>query len=305
MRVLWTLLALLVIAGAASIWNSLGGWGAGSGDHALLREAIDAVSAPSPVRSPVEPVPQDPRPATPPESIAAHQHSKADDPPRTEFTSPTSPAAELALELATSAADRSDAGAADRDQIGPRSTPLPPLPPGVGEPVELGLDATLPSSTVERGSVLAMPDGTLRADDRFVIRGSGTPDDPYVVTWDLLMSAGETFQPRQGQKAIPQRVALLDGKHVRIEGYAAFPAFSFDPTEMLMMLNRWDGCCIGVPPTPFDAIEVKLGEVPRERRRQVVYFGTVEGKLEVEPYLVDSWLIGLYLLSDGRFRLDL
>jgi len=50
---------------------------------------------------------------------------------------------------------------------------------------------------------------------------------------------------------------------------------------------------------------VKLGAVPRENRRQVAYFGTLEGKLAVEPYLVDSWLVGLYLMSEGRFTLDL
>ena len=28
--------------------------------------------------------------------------------------------------------------------------------------------------------------------------------------------------------------------------------------EALVMLNQWDGCCIGVPPTPYDAVEVRL-----------------------------------------------
>jgi hypothetical protein len=207
-----------------------------------------------------------------------------------------------------SAAERAGSGSqqAAPQSIAPRTLgPLPPLPPGVGERVELGLHATIPSATVAPGNIMALPDGTLRADDRFIIRGRGTAAEPYQITWDLLISASETYQPRQGLRAIPQRVALLNGAHVQIEGYAAFPAFSFDPSDMLMMLNRWDGCCIGVPPTPFDAIEVKLGAVPRENRRQVAYFGRLEGKLAVEPYLVDSWLVGLYLMSDGRFTLDL
>ena len=34
----------------------------------------------------------------------------------------------------------------------------------------------------------------------------------------------------------------------------------------LMMLNQWDGCCIGVPPTPYDAIEVKLKEAAKATR---------------------------------------
>ena len=78
-----------------------------------------------------------------------------------------------------------------------------------------------------------------------------------------------------------------------------------DPREMLLMLNQWDGCCIGIPPTPYDAIEVRLTAPPRNRQQRMAYYGSVTGRLSVEPYLIDSWLVGLYLMDDALFEMDL
>jgi len=173
------------------------------------------------------------------------------------------------------------------------------------ELLDLGMDAQLEGATIRRGRIVRLEDGTIRADRRFTIRGSGAARDPYRVTWELIMSASETFQPRLGEFEIPQRVAMLHGKHVRIEGFAAFPSASFDPREMLMMLNQWDGCCIGVPPTPFDAIEVQLKAAPAQRRPAVSYYGTVTGLFSVEPFLIDSWLVGMYLMDEASVNLGL
>jgi hypothetical protein len=74
--------------------------------------------------------------------------------------------------------------------------------------------------------------------------------------------------------------------------------------ELLVMLNQWDGCCIGVPPTPYDAIEVKLTEPAKRGGKHATFnYGTVEGRLKVEPYLVENWLVGLYLLEDAQLKL--
>jgi hypothetical protein len=69
--------------------------------------------------------------------------------------------------------------------------------------------------------------------------------------------------------------------------------------EMLMMLNQWDGCCIGVPPTPYDAIEVKLKAAAKGDTR-LRTTGTLSGVLRVEPYLVKDWLVSLYIMDDGE-----
>lgn len=136
-------------------------------------------------------------------------------------------------------------------------------------------------------------------DERFPVKGAGTPEDPVEVSWDLLVSASETFQPRMGKKRLPERITMLDGKHVRITGYVAFPIMAAAQNEMLSMRNMWDGCCIGVPPTPYDAIEVKLKAAATGRDR-FTSFGTIEGLMQVDPYIKGNWLLGLYLIEGAK-----
>ena len=31
-------------------------------------------------------------------------------------------------------------------------------------------------------------------------------------------------------------------------------------------------------------------------------YGAIEGRLKVEPYLVENWLVGLYLLEDAQLK---
>jgi hypothetical protein len=136
-------------------------------------------------------------------------------------------------------------------------------------------------------------------DDKYVMKGKGTKDDPYRITWEQLVSAQDTYQPRLGRKQIPERVKMLDGKWVRISGYIAFPLMAASADEMLMMLNQWDGCCIGVPPTPYDAIEVKLKTAAKGDAR-LRTTGTLTGILRVDPYLVKDWLVSLFVMDDGE-----
>lgn len=144
------------------------------------------------------------------------------------------------------------------------------------------------------------PDGSLLLDARFPLEGKGTKDDPYKLTWDLLISADQTFAPRKGLKTIPERIAMLDGKWVEITGYTAFPLQMQEPNELLVMLNTWDGCCIGVPPTPYDAVEVMLDK-PVEGEARFAYYGTIRGVMSVDPYIVGEWLVGLYLIDGATF----
>lgn len=142
------------------------------------------------------------------------------------------------------------------------------------------------------------PDGTLIIDERFAVKGKGTLEDPFVVSWDQLTAASEVYDPRKGQKKIPDFVQMLDGQYVSVTGYVAFPIYVKEPKEMLSMLNQWDGCCIGIPPTPYDAIEVHLKDVATKEQRMAT-FGTVAGRLSVKPYLVGDWLVGLYVMDDA------
>jgi hypothetical protein len=141
-------------------------------------------------------------------------------------------------------------------------------------------------------------DGTFVIDEKFAVTGKGTKENPYVVTWEHLVSVSELYDPKRGQKKLPDRVMFLDGAYVTITGYVAFPLYVSEPKELLCMLNQWDGCCIGVPPTPYDAIEVKLKDAATKEQRMTT-FGTVSGKLFVKPYLVGDWLVGLYLMEEA------
>lgn len=146
--------------------------------------------------------------------------------------------------------------------------------------------------------VSSKPDGTLVIDERFAIKGKGTREEPFITTWDHLTSASEVYDPRKGQKKIPDSVQMLDGQYVTVTGYVAFPIYVKEPKEMLAMLNQWDGCCIGIPPTPYDAIEVHLKDVATKEQRMATY-GTVSGRFSVKPYLVGDWLVGLYVMDEA------
>jgi hypothetical protein len=141
-------------------------------------------------------------------------------------------------------------------------------------------------------------DGFLLLDERFPVKGDGTREKPYDLTWEMLVSASETYQPRMGKLRMPERIAMLDKRYVRITGYVAFPIMASAQNEMLSMRNMWDGCCIGVPPTPYDAIEVKLGQAATGKER-FTSFGAVEGLFRVDPYVKGNWLLGLYLLEEA------
>jgi len=204
------------------------------------------------------------------------------------------PARELVQDLLTPRAEAAGTAASDL-----------PLPTPDGERIEDGMDRVLPNATVTRGTLLRAADGTVVADSKFVLRGKGTEDDPIVVPWELLTSAMDTYQPRAGLKEIPQRIAFLDGKRIRVDGYLAFPLIAQQTSQLLVTFNQWDGCCIGVPPTAFDALEVTLASSIPVNRRHGLLFGSVTGIFKVEPLLSGSYLIGMYLLDDASIKLDL
>ena len=125
------------------------------------------------------------------------------------------------------------------------------------------------------------------------------------MSWELLMSAADTYIPRLGEKEIPQRIAMLNGAYVRISGFIAFPLIVTESSECLVMLNQWDGCCIGVPPSPYDAIEVKLVTPADNSKRHIVRVGTLEGVFHIDPYVVEKWLVGLYTMDNATLSTEM
>lgn len=224
----------------------------------------------------------------------ATKEGSAQNPPQVQ--QPTTPPAQISkpaeAEAAAAAAAQLDALLGTGEPGGGTAKPVTPV------------KAPAATNAAERADVAtprleARDDGTTLIDDKYVIKGKGTQDDPYRITWELLVSTEETYKPRLGQKVIPGRVKMLDGKWVRLSGFVAFPIMAQSADEMLMMLNQWDGCCIGVPPTPYDAVEVKLKTAAKgdERLRTT---GTLTGVLRVDPYLVKEWLVSLYLMDNAE-----
>ena len=153
---------------------------------------------------------------------------------------------------------------------------------------------------ISPGKVEKKPDGSMLLDDKYVVKGEGTKEKPYEITWELLTSVDQSFDPHAGKNKIPNRIAMLQDKYVKFGGYIAFPMNMQQPKELLLMLNQWDGCCIGVPPTPYDAIEVTLNKsVTGEDRFSTT--GSVVGKMGIKPYVVGDWLVGLYIMDSGEF----
>lgn len=144
------------------------------------------------------------------------------------------------------------------------------------------------------------PDGSLLLDDRFVVRGAGTEKDPYRITWELLVSAEATYAPHQDMFEMPSRISFLNGKHIRISGFLFTATYRAGTSELLVMRNMWDGCCIGKPPTSYDAIEVSLKQPLTSEDLAIANFGTLDGVLKVDPFVKDSWLLGLYVVENGR-----
>lgn len=203
-----------------------------------------------------------------------------------------------------SPADATSSAAQPRTPVA-STTPAPATPVARGGLADLGMDRTIATATIARGELTRRPDGSILADGKWPIGGDGSPERPYEITWDLLLSAKETYQPRLGEFVIPQRIALLDGAHVRISGYVAFPIVASEADECLLMLNQWDGCCIGVPPSPYDGIEARLIRSQDNSRKHLFLYGTLTGVFRVDPFVQGKWLVGLYTMSDADLVTDL
>jgi len=171
---------------------------------------------------------------------------------------------------------------------------------------ELALQA---SGSVEEASRLA---GSLRPDDeirdgegalvigKVTIPGSGTEADPYELPWGVLISAIRTYNPRLEQTELPAWADALSDKHVRLTGFAFLPVVASETEEVLLMLNPWDGCHMGAPPTPYDSVEVMLDTPVNLGGRNG--FVTVTGRFNVDPYLIRGWLVSLYTMDGARLE---
>lgn len=140
---------------------------------------------------------------------------------------------------------------------------------------------------------------TVRIDGKYLVRGSGSESDPYQITWELLTSAARTVDSSKPIYEVPGRIADLRGAWVQISGYWAPPLQVFQTKEAMFMLNKWDGCCIGLPPTPFDSIEATFAKPFAVQGQHLYRYGTIKGRFEIEPFAAGMFLLGFYRLHDA------
>ncbi|GJQ30381.1 MAG: hypothetical protein HBSAPP03_22650 [Phycisphaerae bacterium] len=320
MRVFWGIIAALMLLGGVVLGAS---WYQShrAADRAQqaraqaefeaqkAREAAEAALAsasPRPPQSAPQPPPPSPSP-TMPSREELDQAAKAQE-RAIRDANPNLPVVVTPAEpVATTPAEAPTPAPAKPEVVPPKPTPAPPPPTRAPEPArddELPpavLPDALPAKLGEYAvgqATFALKDNALLVDGKFTVRGDGSAANPYQVPWELLTSVGNLFDPRAGRKEIPGRVAFLDGKFVRIAGFVSFPLMVKQPRELLAMLNQWDGCCIGVPPTPYDAIEVTMAK-PIVGNDVMAVAGTVSGEFHVKPYVVGDWLVGLYVMEKG------
>ena len=296
MKVFWSLLLLVCLAGFAAIFWPVSKSPANASDDVATTTPQEAASTPAAQLN--TSTTNKATPAVTP--IASTPSTNAANNSVTGAANNSSASASAANPSPTAGAIKSVTPAANTaDKTKSATVAISP------DSLKDGLDYKLGNAIIVPGNILRQADGSILADNKYLISGAGTMEDPYRVTWECLTSASQTYIPRLQQNNIPQRVAMLDGKWIRIEGYMAFPLMLQESSEILAMLNQWDGCCIGVPPTPYDAIEVKLAVPVKPGRRHTYNFGTVTGKFKVDPYLVENWLVGLYQIESASLQSDM
>ena len=302
MKVIWTIVVLLVLGGLIVLMQPHADERPGARDDQAFVDAAEQAIARAPA------APEGPKPVVSPAPLPSPDSTAAAPAPAKDER-PVSPITGLDADLAVPASpNEPELKQLTRkgEKLAPSAEPAKPDPATVaaGQRFEPDIPPVahaeiLPSTFVK------LADGSISADDAWTIRGSGTAEDPYEVSWEFLASAQDTYSPRLSENKIPARIAFLSGKRVRISGYLAFPLVAATSGECLLMLNQWDGCCIGIPPTPYDAIEVKLATEIKGWKKHTFNFGAIEGTFTVEPYLVENWLVGLYMMKDASLNREL
>ncbi|MCA9297304.1 MAG: hypothetical protein KC983_12325 [Phycisphaerales bacterium] len=133
-----------------------------------------------------------------------------------------------------------------------------------------------------------------------ILGGAGTKQNPYRITFDVLGLAYHTYRPSADLYEMPELVSSIDGDWISLTGYHIFPAAMSQVQEMLLTKTMWDGCCIGIPPSPYDGVEIKLAEPIDPAILRSSPIATVQGRLRIDPYLHDHWLLSLYIIEDAR-----
>lgn len=177
--------------------------------------------------------------------------------------------------------------------------PTPKADETHGAPANPARPTVAAITPVEGVQLTRMADGALLVDELYIVHGQGTAADPYVVTWDLLLSASETFAPADGRWEVPRRLKWLDGKQLQVKGFVTSPTRATTSDHVLLTWSAQDACCQGPPANPCQAIEVKL-ERSITLETHVLIGVTVEGTFKVHPRMAGGLRMSLFHFENAR-----
>lgn len=116
------------------------------------------------------------------------------------------------------------------------------------------------------------------------------------ITFQLLEKT-KTLSQRSDVR-VPDEVQALDGQWVTMTGNLLIPWVEQKVTQFVLAKNPWDGCCLGIPPGPYDSVSVRLleGSYLKDRYSSVQTFS---GRFRVELERSEGYVTGLYKLVDA------
>jgi len=156
------------------------------------------------------------------------------------------------------------------------------------------------ASASRDGSVTNGAASTPAPSDAAMPPGAGTERQPFRVSWELLGQASGHVRGDGTFDAMPRTLELLGGTWIELSGYYAPAVIAPSTDEVVLMLNRWDGCCIGLPPTPYDSAMVKTRAPIDFSLQHQIRFGTLRGRLVLEPFALGGLVLGLYRIEDAE-----
>jgi len=98
---------------------------------------------------------------------------------------------------------------------------------------------------------------------------------------------------------VSPEIQALHGRWVTLTGHLWVPyPTGGDVRDFIVAKNPWDGCCLGVPPTAFDSVEVRLRE-GAALANPMAEFATVSGRFVVDRREQLGEIVGLYRILDA------
>ena len=87
------------------------------------------------------------------------------------------------------------------------------------------------------------------------------------------------------------------GRWVTLTGHLWVPyATGGEAREFILAKNPWDGCCLGIPPTVFDSVEVRLRE-GASLANSMAEFATVSGRFVIDRREQEGEVVSLFRIE--------